>query len=213
VGEPGFEAWTTWTTGDPRPYERYLQSVRPDAALSDPGEYVQYDATPKGTPASPPADPGRLYGPSMPGMLTAAVGSPASGEVMNYTSQLCLGVTAGNVVGYAVQSGCSRTAAQSWRWRAEDGDNGYYQLTNGQGECLGITYGRTTSGARAVVWTCDGHADQYWRPLTAGAPAGYLYLQNLKSGDALGVSGGSAASGAAVRQRSWQDALNYQLWT
>jgi hypothetical protein len=213
AGEPGFEAWTTWTTGNPRPYERYVQNVRPDAALTDPGQYLQYDRTPSGTPAAPAASPGSQYGPAMPAMLTGTAGSSGRGELMNYASELCLEVTAGKTIGYAVQAACAASAGQTWHWGGEDGSTGGYQLVNGDGDCLGITYGRITEGARAVVWTCDGNADQYWRPLTGSVPPGYLYLENLKSGDALGVSGGSTAAGAAVVQRSWQDILNNQLWS
>jgi len=45
--------------------------------LTDPGEYVQVNSTPPGTPASPAADPGSTFGPGLPGV--AVDNSPAAG--------------------------------------------------------------------------------------------------------------------------------------
>jgi hypothetical protein len=71
AGLNGFDPWTTYQNGQ---YENYLESVSPDTALTDPGEYVQDGATPSGTPASPSADPGSTYGPALGGGGGGAVG-------------------------------------------------------------------------------------------------------------------------------------------
>jgi hypothetical protein len=68
--EDGFDPWSTYTSGA---YEAFLQTTTPATGLTDPGEYVQINATPAGTPASPAADPGSTYGPPMPGSATAYV--------------------------------------------------------------------------------------------------------------------------------------------
>ena len=67
-----FDPWSTYLTGA---YAQYLQHAAADTNLIDPGEYVQYTATPPGTPGSPPPAPGSTYGPPMPATATAAVGA------------------------------------------------------------------------------------------------------------------------------------------
>jgi hypothetical protein len=73
AGDNCFAPWSTYTDGA---YESYLQHTPPDMSISDPGEYVQINPTPPGTPASPPPDPGSTYGPGMPNQ---AVPSPLGG--------------------------------------------------------------------------------------------------------------------------------------
>jgi hypothetical protein len=58
-----FTPWSTWASGA---YEQYLQTTAPDMSISDPGQYVQINSTPPGTPSSPAPDPGSTYGPPMP---------------------------------------------------------------------------------------------------------------------------------------------------
>jgi hypothetical protein len=66
----GFAPWTTYLTGA---YLQYLQHTSADTQLTDPGEYVQINPTPSGTPASPPPAPGSTYGPPMPGGGTGSL--------------------------------------------------------------------------------------------------------------------------------------------
>jgi hypothetical protein len=56
----GFTPWTTYVDGA---YEAFLQTTSADMVLTDPGEYVQINPGPPGTPPSPAADPGSTYGP------------------------------------------------------------------------------------------------------------------------------------------------------
>ena len=65
-----FDPWATYTSGA---YENYLEHTGADMSISDPGEYVQVNSTPPGTPSSPPADPGSTYGPPMPNAATSYV--------------------------------------------------------------------------------------------------------------------------------------------
>jgi hypothetical protein len=58
-----FTPWSTWASGA---YTQYLSSTGADMSISDPGEYVQINSTPPGTPSSPGAAPGSTYGPPMP---------------------------------------------------------------------------------------------------------------------------------------------------
>jgi hypothetical protein len=58
----GFSPWTTYIDGC---YASYLQTTGADTGLTDPGEYVQINSAPSGTPSSPAADPGSTYGPAM----------------------------------------------------------------------------------------------------------------------------------------------------
>jgi hypothetical protein len=65
-----FDPWSTYASGA---YEQYLQHTDADMSITDPGEYVQVNSTPSGTPSSPPADPGSTYGPPMPNAATSYV--------------------------------------------------------------------------------------------------------------------------------------------
>ena len=66
----GFSPWSTYTSGA---YTAYLQHTGANLDISDPGEYVQINATPPGTPSNPPPAPGSTYGPPMPNAATAYV--------------------------------------------------------------------------------------------------------------------------------------------
>jgi hypothetical protein len=82
-----------------------------------------------------------------------------SGPIINTHSGLCLGIAAN---GDAGQWTCTGHADQTWHTGARAGTSTYYQLINGNGQCLGIASANTDEGARAVSTTCNGHADQYW---------------------------------------------------
>jgi Lysozyme like domain len=75
----GFTPWTTYVDGC---YASHLQNTTADPELTDPGEYVQINSAPSGTPSSPAADPGSTYGPLMPG-LTAFQAN--TGDLWVYT--------------------------------------------------------------------------------------------------------------------------------
>jgi hypothetical protein len=61
----GFTPWTTFVDGC---YAGHIQSTGPDTELTDPGEYVQINSAPSGTPSSPAAHPGSSFGALMPGL-------------------------------------------------------------------------------------------------------------------------------------------------
>jgi hypothetical protein len=58
----GFSPWTTYVDGC---YASHLQTTGADKLVADPGEYVQINSAPPGTPTSPSADPGSTYGPPL----------------------------------------------------------------------------------------------------------------------------------------------------
>jgi hypothetical protein len=66
----GFTPWTTWLDGA---YAQFLQHTGPDLAVSDPGEYVQINSAPSGTPSSPAAHPGSTYGTLFPSINAPSV--------------------------------------------------------------------------------------------------------------------------------------------
>ena len=74
----GFSPWTTYLDGA---YASYLQHTAPDTAVTDPGEYVQINSTPPGTPSSPPAAPGSTYGP--PVASVASTAAPFDHNLLN----------------------------------------------------------------------------------------------------------------------------------
>jgi hypothetical protein len=70
LGDNCFDPWSTYTSGA---YAQFLQHTSADTNISDPGQYVQVNSTPPGTPSSPAPDPGSKYGPPMPGSATSYV--------------------------------------------------------------------------------------------------------------------------------------------
>jgi Ricin-type beta-trefoil lectin domain-like len=144
------------------------------------------------------------------------VSTDSSFEVINYNSGKCLGTSGGHNDADAVQWTCQGAKAknQQWHWGSQNSTYpGWYQLVNGNGDCLGISAGSTHQGADAVGWKCLGssHTDQYWAPLDYSC-SGYVPLENLKSGYVLGVAGNSKANGAHVVQWHYQDVCNNQFW-
>jgi hypothetical protein len=136
------------------------------------------------------------------GIRPAGVGSIAEDSVFtfvlfNLNSFLCLGISGGKDDAPAVQWTCEEVANQEWHYGAEYGNSGYYQLINGDGECLGVAGSSKSKGARVYGWTCNGHLDQYWQGV--GISDGTVF-NNYNSGLVLGVAGNSKAVGAAVVQ-------------
>jgi hypothetical protein len=82
----GYNCFTPWSSYTDGKYRGYLQNTAADTELTDPGEYVQINSAPSGTPSSPPPDPGSTYGPRMPGTFvpnppTVAVTSSGQADV------------------------------------------------------------------------------------------------------------------------------------
>jgi hypothetical protein len=92
-------------------------------------------------------------------------------------------------------------------------NSGYYQLINGDGQCLGVYGGSVSEGDTVVGWTCLGtsHPDQYWRWLADGNSS-YYYLVDYNSGEVVGVLGNSTSEGASIVQWDNQHTMNNQLW-
>jgi Ricin-type beta-trefoil lectin domain-like len=138
------------------------------------------------------------------------------GFVLNYNSGRCLGITGGEHEAPAVQFTClSGHPDQQWHTGAAN-SAGYYQIVNGDGQCLGVQGGSTAQGARVYGWNCLGpsHPDQYWLydgNITCGTY--YSPIINYKSGRVLGVAGNSTANGAAVVIWSYQGVCNNQFWS
>ena len=140
----GFEPWTTYDTGA---YENYLQSTSPDLAISDPGEYVQINATPSGTPSSPAADPGSTYGPPFPTNSRNLLSNGSFEEgATNWDRFIPSGVSV-NMTRYEVGNGAPAAAHDgSWYLAAN---------TNGSGGSVyqDVPYPVTTGSSYvATVW-------------------------------------------------------------
>jgi hypothetical protein len=75
-----FTPWSTWASGA---YLQFLKHTAPNRKITDPGEYVQINATPPGTPEYPKAHPGSHHGPPMPGSAPKAAFAPS----VNYLLQ------------------------------------------------------------------------------------------------------------------------------
>jgi hypothetical protein len=131
----------------------------------------------------------------------------------------CLGI---NSSGDAGDWTCTFANDQSWHTGLQwDGDSGFYQFKNTGGQCLGVSGASMAAGARVVGFTClTSHMDQYWALIPysnacEGSDCAYV-VEDLNSGDILGVAGGSTANGAAVVQWPWDgvttDSAANQVW-
>jgi hypothetical protein len=137
-------------------------------------------------------------------------------KLVNYYSSWCAGVASGEDNTGAIQWGCTAAVDQTWNLGAEDGTTGYYEVINGDGECLGVYNGSTAAGADVVGWQCLGTVtnpdlDQYWAWVQS-SESGFYYLKNLKSGQVLGVLNNSTSQGAQLVQWPDQNMPNNQLW-
>jgi hypothetical protein len=131
----------------------------------------------------------------------------SSFPLVNANSDLCLGIAGGADDAPAVQWTCNDSANQAWHW----GSSGilgvglvYYQLINGDGQCLGVAGNSTAEGAQIYGWSCNGAANQYWY-------ANDGVITNYHSSKVVGVAGNSEAVGAAIVQWPFTNALN-QYW-
>ena len=133
---------------------------------------------------------------------------------VNFNTNDCLGILGGADDAPAVQWTCDGSSNQSWTAGSQYPDSSYFQIVNGDGQCLGVLGGSADEGASVYGWTCLGpsHPDQYWTLVNSGT-SGYFNVVNLNSGLVLGVLGNSTAPGASVVQWANQNTPNNQLWT
>jgi hypothetical protein len=145
-----------------------------------------------------------------------AAQAPPTGtfSFQNYNSNYCLGISGGEDNATAIQWDCNKAPDQTWHRGNEDGTSGYYQIINGDGECLGVYQISTTEGALVVGWQCLGttHPDQYWAWDESSTDPGYYYLVDYNSGQVVGVLDNSKALGASIVQWPNQHTPNNQLW-
>jgi hypothetical protein len=132
----------------------------------------------------------------------------------NYNSHECLGIAGGADDANAIQWDCNGAPDQTWHIGQEDGASGYYQIVNGDGECLGVYAISTTEGAAVVGWDCLGttHQDQYWAWAEAPGDPGYYYLMDHNSGEVVGVWDNGTTEGTQIVQWPNQRTPNNQLW-
>jgi hypothetical protein len=95
----------------------------------------------------------------------------------------------------------------------------FYQLINGDGQCLGVLSSGTTDGSRVYGWGCNGHEDQYWFQDNLWNCSGYHPLFNLNEFDhgpytwsAFGVSGNRTSDGTPILLWHFQYTCNNQEW-
>lgn len=101
---------------------------------------------------------------------------------------------------------CTTNPDQTVHWAASTAQ-GYAELADGNGNCLGIQSGSTAQGANIQTSPCTGRPDQYW----AQTGTGGLYLQNYGSGLVMGVLGASTATDTPIVQ--WgMNTSNDQQW-
>ncbi|MFB7811655.1 RICIN domain-containing protein [Streptomyces virginiae] len=97
-----------------------------------------------------------------PAAGAAAAGAAASNQILNWNSDLCLGINGGGGEWgrTAIQWDCNGNPDQKWNFWASSGS--YSTVKNENGLCLGIRNASTGLGAEALQWQCNGNADQTW---------------------------------------------------
>ncbi|MEU6535718.1 RICIN domain-containing protein [Streptomyces sp. NPDC047000] len=116
----------------------------------------------------------------------------------------CIGISGG----YAGDWTCTGNADRLWHSGSLDA-GGWFQVVNGNSECLAVSAGSTSQGALVRTWTCNGGADQYgkWSVYSGD----HHHLMNYESGLAVGVQSGSTANGASLVLWAAQGHAD-QLW-
>lgn len=150
-------------------------------------------------------------------LLTPAAPVFANGTAnfINWNDQYnkCLGIAGGASDADAVLWDCNGHPDQTWHIGQQNFD-GYYQLINGDNQCLGVAGGSTTEGADIVGWTCNGHPDQYWLINTnIDCGGGFNPILNFNAGGyVVAVAGNSTANGAHIVIWPYQGKCNNQFW-
>jgi Transglycosylase SLT domain len=207
----GFSPWTTYVDGC---YANNLQSASPDLAVTDPGEYVQINSAPAGTPSSPAPDPGSTYGPGMP---DASVTSWLA-AINDSNDQLFLRNSAGdnNDVGLGIAPATSPSLVESadGSWLAAINDNkDQLWLHNSSGGNLETELGMAPGSSPSLVQSADGS----WL-VAVEDNDDQLFLRNSAGGTnnvGLGMAPGTSPSLVESSDGSWLAAINDnqgQLW-
>lgn len=132
----------------------------------------------------------------------------------NYlNSSYCLGISAGSDNAPARLGKCTLAVDQNWNRGLEYGTTGYYEIINGDGECLGVSSNSTAVGADIVGWQCHtSWQGQYWTWAPASGHTGYYNLVNLRSKQVLSVLYNTMKQGAIIVQEPNRKKADSQLW-
>ena len=127
---------------------------------------------------------------------------------------LCLGLQGGRSDVPAVQFTCEVAANQDWHWGSELGTTNYFQLKNGDNQCLAVAAGSKARGAHIYGWRCLGtsHPDPYWANGADSSGTGNGIIINYHSQLVLGVAGASTKPGADIVQWSIKHTAD-QFWS
>jgi hypothetical protein len=129
------------------------------------------------------------------------------GNIVNQYTGKCIGIANGVAGDWT----CTHNADQTWHWGASVA-TGWYQLINGNGQCLAVDGGTIRQGSRILGFKCVGSADQYWwRYAGVGPISNYKGFSDPDTAWVIGVGGGSTSNGAPVVL--WpDDGSTNQLW-
>lgn len=149
-----------------------------------------------------------------------AAASPANAvtyyTIVNQHSLMCLS-SAGAKDAAAKEYSCNSSTNQRWYWGSQAGTSGYLQFKNeATGQCLGVAGESTANGAEVVVWSCNGHPDQYWNAETGeflGLPDALAFF-DYHSAKVLQIKCSCATSGSTADQEQFDVAGSpNQAWT
>lgn len=94
----------------------------------------------------------------------APTASAAGGHSLKNGYGYCLGSLNGDNRTGALTWSCNGNRDQTWTFNpvGEDVLGNFYQIINGNGQCLGVLDGSTARGKNISVWDCNGNPDQKW---------------------------------------------------
>ncbi|MGW3208531.1 RICIN domain-containing protein [Streptomyces sp. NPDC001135] len=94
----------------------------------------------------------------------APTASATGGHSLKNGYGYCLGSLNGadRTVGYMWSCNGNRDQIWTFNYVGEDVRGNFYQIINGNGQCLGSYGGSKSRGADISVWDCNGNPDQKW---------------------------------------------------
>jgi hypothetical protein len=118
--------------------------------------------------------------------------------------------------GVVTQYPCNGSSNQTWHYGAEhgSGQGAYIQIINGDGQCIGVAGGSTSSGANIQMGNCSGNDIYYWE-VCACDPSTALdfYFLNQHSQEVIQIACGCSTKSAKLEQEPYDPyGSANQLW-
>ena len=144
---------------------------------------------------SAPAGAGLIIGSTSTSNSLYPTGGGGTFQIHNVRAAgKCIGISAG----LAGDWNCTTNPDQTWHWGPAN-SFGFNELINGNGQCLAVSGGSVSQGARILGYSCLGTSDQYWLTGIDDDLLNYNWVANVSAvASVVGVGGASTANGAPL---------------